>query len=397
MTTSTHSRAAALARLLLVAPLASCLAAPTDRPPAGTAVVAALSPAWLHESGPAGACRAAPDGQPLRLAERGIGGTGPLQPKAPATPAGTPPPTGVAAIITGFGSVCLAGLEVGLASDLAVSDDGAPAADTVLRAGQRAALTARWQDGRPVTQAIAVRHEVVGPIESLGADGRLVVAGQAVQLMAGGWGEAPRHVGAWVAVSGLHAPDGVILASRIDPAPGGTVLLRGRLAGAPGHWRMGQLALELPGSAQAMTGAVVLRGHLNGDVLQVTAWQQDRLEADPGAYFGPSVHRYAIQALVTGQGHGLAAYDFKVPLPRNLPLPRSVVPALVGFERVGTGTADMVPTSLSLQNGTNDFSSAKFGVSGPEGGVGAGAFGPGTPGRARGPTAPHGGIGHAAP
>ncbi|WP_459678375.1 hypothetical protein [Acidisoma sp. 7E03] len=48
-----------------------------------------------------------------------------------------------------------------------MSDDGAPAAETALRAGQRAALMARWQDGRPVTQAIAVRHEVVGPIDCM--------------------------------------------------------------------------------------------------------------------------------------------------------------------------------------------------------------------------------------
>ncbi|GAB0117077.1 hypothetical protein Acid7E03_11490 [Acidisoma sp. 7E03] len=371
-------RIAPVARLLLAVPLAGCLAAPVDRPASGVAGVVTLPAAWLRHGGPAGTCQAAPDGRPLELAERGIGGTGPLQPKAPPAQPGTPEPTGVAAIITGFGSVCLAGLEVGLAPDLAVSDDGAPAAETALRAGQRAALTVRWQDGRPVTQAIAVRHEVVGPIDSLGPNGRLVVAGQAVQLVAGGWGEAPHRVGAWIAVSGLHAPDGLILASRVDAAPAGTVLLRGRLSGGPGHWRMGQLALDLPGPADALAGPLILRGQLYGGVLQVTTWQQDRLEADPAGYFGPSVHRYAIQALVTGQGHGLAAYDFKLPLPRNLPLPRSVVPAIVGFERVGdaVSTPSMTDqdaggmTAAGDQHGPGEGAGppARGGMGGPRGG-----------------------------
>lgn len=337
-----------LGRLLLAAPLASCLAAPGGAPPEGRAAVSALPSAWLRHGGPAGTCGATADGRPLRIAERGIGGTGPLQPKSPAPQPGKPPPTGVAAIITGFGSVCLAGLEVGLASDLSVSMDGRPAAETALRAGQRATLTARWQEGRPMTGAIAVRHEVVGPIDSLGADGHIVVAGQPVRLVSGGWGDAPLRRGAWVAVSGLHEPDGIILASRIDPAPQGAVLLRGRLAGRPGDWRMGGLAIDLPGDSAAMTGPVVMRGRLRAGRLLVTYWHPDTLEANPAGYFGPDVHRYAIQALVVADGHALQSYDFKVKLPRNLPLPSAMVPALVGFERMGDSS--VAATAVSPAN-----------------------------------------------
>ncbi|HTI02221.1 MAG TPA: DUF5666 domain-containing protein [Acidisoma sp.] len=373
------SRLASLSLLAAVLP-ASC--APVMRPPAdsGGARTVVVPPDWLHGPGSGQTCRATPDGRPIELAERGVGGTGPLQPTAPKPQPGKSDPTGVAAIITGFGSVCLAGLEVSLAPDVSVSVDGAPAAEGSLRAGQRAALTARWEDGRPVTGAIAVRHEVVGPIDSLGSDGRLTVAGQPVRVVAGDWRAAKLALGAWISVSGLHAPNGVILASRIDPAPAGGVLLRGRLSGGPGNWHMGDLAIDLPGDPVAATGAIVVRGRLQHGRLQVAFWQPDLLETNPAGYFGPAVHRYAIQALVAPDGHALASYDFKVPLPRDVPLPSSVVPALIGFER--TGIEGMAATSISPEGGAGvGFEShADPGMGPPMRGEDGTAHGPAAPG-----------------
>lgn len=398
--------------LLAAVVVAGCTSAPGLLGESAATQTVALPPDWLHPAEPGPTCRATADGRPLEVAERGVGGTGPLQPPAPKPPPGTPDPTGVAAIITGFGSVCLAGLEVGLAPDLAVSVDGRPAAATSLRAGQHAALTALWQDGRPVTQAIAIRHEIVGPIEALGADGRLTVAGQPVRVVAGDWREATLVLGAWVAVSGLHAPDGVLLASRIDPAATGEVLLRGRLSGGPGRWRMGDLAIDLPGDGPAVSGAVALRGRLQAGRLQVSSWQPDLLETNPAGYFGSGVHRYAIQALVAPDGHALASYDFKVPLPRNMPLPNAVVPALIGFERIGM--AGLAATSVSPEGDTaNGFDAhAGPGMSTPLRGVGGavnapGAIGPGIGqgiGQGMGPgmgpgmgAGPGGGPGHGPP
>jgi hypothetical protein len=378
--------------LLAAVVLASC--APMSRWPAesGAASQVVLPLNWLHGAGLGQTCRATADGRPLEVAERGVGGTGPLQPPAPKPLPGTSDPTGVAAIITGFGSVCLAGLEVGLAPDLAVSVDGAPAAEDSLRAGQRAALTARWEDGRPVTGAIAVRHEVVGPIDALGADGRLTVAGQPVRVVAGDWRAAKLIPGAWVAVSGLRAPDGVILASRIDPAAVGDVLLRGRLAGGPDGWRMGLLAIDPPAGPVAAAGAVVVQGRLQDGRLQVAFWQPDTLETNPAGYFGPAVHRYAIQALVAADGHALASYDFKVSLPRNMPLPNAVVPAVIGFERMGM--AGMAATSVSPEGETENApdSHAEPGIGMPARGADGSEHGPGGMG-----SGPAGGVGHGPP
>lgn len=407
--------------------LSSC--SPQSRPPAaasGTAAAAVVPPAWLERTEAGRPCGASADGRPVRLAERGIGGTGPALPQRPKPEPAKPDPTGVAAIITGFGSVCLAGLEVELSPNLSVSVDGAPAAERALRAGQRAALTAHWQDGRPMTGAIAVRHEVVGPIEAVGADGQLLVAGQPVRLVSSSWREAPLIPGTWVAVSGLHAPDGQILASRIDPAPAGAVLLRGRLAGSPGHWRMGDLPVDLPGDPAAATGAIVMRGEIAAGRLNVAYWQPDTLETNPANYFGASVHRFAVEALIAPDGHALASYDFTVALPRNVPMPQSVVPALIGFERLGD-TAAMAATSVSPMGGAAGAGAgSQFGATavapqsalgtvggfapnagmphapapGQTGGMGFGAgggFGPGPGhggGAGRSPGSQRGGMGH---
>lgn len=383
-------RASAFLGVALVAgcaPAAAPSAARTEMRPI------AVPADWLRRAAPGQSCRATADGRPMVVAERGVGGTGALQRPPPKPRPDTPEPTGVAAIITGFGSVCLAGLEVGLVPDVSVSVDGAPASETRLRAGQRAALTARWQDGRPVTSAIAVRHEVVGPIESLGPEGRLTVAGQPVRLIAGDWRAAELVAGAWVAVSGLHAPDGVILASRIDPAPVGEVLLRGRLSGGPGDWRMGRLTIDLPGAPVTAAGAVVVRGRLENGRLRAGVWQPDRLETDPAGYFGPAVHRYAIQALVAADGHALASYEFKLPLPRDMALPNAVVPAVIGFER--TGITGIAATSVSPEAGSGSGfdAHAESAIGAPIRGVGgppnaAGTMGPGTG------TGPGAGMGH---
>ena len=384
------------AALLTAAALASCAPTPRLPPESGAASTVALPPNWLHRAGLGQTCRATADGRPVEIAERGVGGTGPLEPAVPKPLPGKSDPTGVAAIITGFGSVCLAGLEVGLAPDLAVSVDGAPAAEDSLRAGQRAALTAQWEDGRPVTGAIAVRHEVVGPIDALGADGRLTVAGQPVRVVAGDWRAAKLIPGAWIAVSGLRAPDGVILASRIDPAAVGDVLLRGRLSGGPGDWRMGQLAIDLPADPVAAAAAVVVQGRLQDGRLQVAFWQPDTLETNPAGYFGPAVHRYAIQALVAADGHALASYDFKVALPRNMALPNAVVPAVIGFERMGM--AGMAATSVSPEGGTENGpdSHAEPGMGMPTRGVDGSEHGPGGMGSGMG-SGPGGGVGHGPP
>lgn len=315
-------------------------------------VAVSFPAAWLHPGAAMPNCHATAGGRPEWLAERGIGGTGPIEKPRPSSPdlPGPPQPTGVGAIITGFGSVCLAGLEVGLAPNLAVTVDGVPALQAALRAGQRAALIAHWADGRPRTASVAIWHEVVGPIEAVGAQGGLRVAGQRVQLAVGAWVEGSLAPGTWVAVSGLHAPDGAVLATRIDPAPAGPVVVRGRLEGTPGALRVGDLPVDLAGLSLPPSRFVVLQGRIKAGTLRAQSIREDLFEADPAAYFGPDVRRYALQALVQAKGQSLRGFALSLSVGPGVAMPAGVEPAIIGLDRqglAGVAVGSISPLGLS--------------------------------------------------
>lgn len=355
---------------------------------------------WLRPAMPGTACRVpGGDGQML-LAERGIGGTGPIT-KPPARPdAGNPPPaTGVAAVITGFGSICLAGLEVDLAPQLAVSVDGAASAPLRLAAGERAVLVAQWQDNRPVTAAVAIRHEIVGPVERVMDDGTVIVAGQVVHVAEGAWVTVKPVSGMWVAVSGLPQPDGGVLASRIDSAVSGAVLLHGRLRRDGQGFSVGTLPVMGRGLAPLAGRMVRLTGQMVDGGLEVTQAVPDQLQTNPATVFGGGVSHYAIQALVSARGGAFAVH---MALPPGTALPASAEPAVLGLVRAGP--TDLAATSVSVSSA--QVGGIGAGMAGDAGaasdsGIGSRGFGTSPIGLAHGPGgAPSGGPGpggHAGP
>lgn len=273
------------AALALGTMLAGCAAAPPLPVLPAAAPVAAAVPVVPVVPGQ---CRVGPDGgipvadrgiggTGIRVADRGIGGTG-----APATTGivGVPT-TGIVGVITGFASVCLAGEEVPYAPDVPVLVDGRPGRLDELRAGQVAAVGAAG--ARPVAQAVAVRHEVSGPLQRVEADGTLVVAEQRVVPTPG---FVPER-GAWLLVSGFRRGDGVILATRLDVGEPGRAVIRGVLRGEEGRLFLGDAEVRpAPYAALLPQGTpVVATGTWEGDVLTGTL-EPDGLLVDPGAYFG---------------------------------------------------------------------------------------------------------------
>ncbi|MCB8881554.1 hypothetical protein ACELLULO517_14985 [Acidisoma cellulosilytica] len=305
---------------------------------------------WLHPAMSGTACRAPEGDGQMRLAERGIGGTGPITrpPTAPG-PTDSKPPTGVAAVITGFGSVCLAGLEVALAPSLTVTMDGLTTSEQNLAAGQRAVLVATWDGHRPITAKVAIRHEIVGPVEREVTDGIWIVAGQLVHIAPGAWVQAALTRGNWVAVSGLPQPDGGVLASRIDTAVAGEVLLRGRLQRNGQDYRIGTLVV-VGGDVASLAGEMVsLRGRLVGDALAVQRAMPDQLQSDPAAAFGPGISHFAIQALISGARGGADPFAAHLALPPGTALPAVAEPAILGLVRAGA--TGLVATSVNVAGG----------------------------------------------
>ncbi|HET6308085.1 MAG TPA: DUF5666 domain-containing protein [Rhodopila sp.] len=275
-----------LASLLLLAALAGC-ASPAPEPDGDVAVLQ-----------PGMACRADPSGGPT-LAERGIGGTGgPARTQVAERGIGG---TGIVGVVTGFASVCVDGLEVRLDRNVPVSVNGAVGNSGQLRVGQLVVIDADAPPTGPhsVTQArsVAVRYEVSGPIEAVDVKAdELMVAGQRVGVSGSTWVAGRFSVGTWVTVSGLRQPDGTIIASRLDRARPGVLVVRGKVVREGRTTRIGNLVLRGPAADAVAPGAFVLvQGRYGQTGAEVTSAELDLLSEDPVQYLGLSARRLVVQ------------------------------------------------------------------------------------------------------
>lgn len=322
---------------LSVVLLASC--APS-RPPAGEAA--------------APLCRLAPNDGPLKdiaapdIADRGIGGTG-ISPDPRLADRGIGG-TGIVGTITGFASVCVNGLEVTYDPATPVQIDDTPAPATDLRAGDTAVIEAAPD---LAARTIAVRHEVVGPVEAVEADGSaMTVAGQRVKRTPGTRGGTAARPGAWVAVSGSRNASGEVLATRIDPAAPGTVIVHGRLEISGVVWRIGAMTLRLtaPADLPPPGAEVVAKGRYESGILVVDSLAPDRLAGDPALYFGPGVTSLVIETTV-GVADGWMVLGSATRLKAEGFVPRAPGVAIIELERRGGG---FVPTGLAAPPGIGE-------------------------------------------
>lgn len=150
----------------------------------------------------------------------GIGGTGQ---RAEAE-------VGVLGVVTGFASICVNGIEIHYDAATPVSLNGASATAGALAIGQVVAVQAIGSGTQARARAIDIVDAAVGPLSDVQAGGTLLqVNGQRVRVqertLLGGAltrEQLAAAGGQTVRVSGLRAPDGAIVATRIEPAAAGT-------------------------------------------------------------------------------------------------------------------------------------------------------------------------------
>lgn len=226
----------------------------------------------------------------------GIGGTG-----VRAGDEGGIGGTGIVGVITGFGSVCVNGLEVEYDASTPVDANGVPASTRSLAVGQVVVIDAALRGGRLHADRIAVRDVAVGPIERIDATrGELVVLGQHVRIDRGTQPERAAQdlaPGAFVAVSGLRRDDGSVAATRIERAPKSDVVsVTGPVVErAAGGAAVGALAIDLHGGARRDHGAGValVIGKLDPDS---GALRAERIE--PAVRFPTVPERLSVEGLV---------------------------------------------------------------------------------------------------
>lgn len=157
-------------------------------------------------------------GAPQEHSGSGIGGTGAV---AEGNGSGSGiGGTGIVGTITGFGSVCVNGLEVQYDRDTPTQFDGKRGSARQLAVGQVVAILARGAGSNLRAHNIRVEYAVSGPVGRIDRRrSRIEVLGQAVSVRALPQLWARLRPGAYVAVSGLRDSDGVIVATRVQASP----------------------------------------------------------------------------------------------------------------------------------------------------------------------------------
>lgn len=174
--------------------------------------------------------------------------------------------TGVVGVITGFGSICVAGLEIHYDQSTPVSVDGLPGSVGQLATGQLVSVVADGGAGSLKARHIDLNSAVVGPVEAVASDGKSFrVLRQSVRLAGGG--TAPR-VGEFVRVDGFRNAGGEILSTRVERLPASRMVsVSGTVTATGGKARIGELtavgAGHLPaGTPVRLTGRIEANGVL---------------------------------------------------------------------------------------------------------------------------------------
>jgi hypothetical protein len=301
-----------LRRFLTISLLAACgvnmlTACMTLAPRMNTAA----QPETIHPSKPAKPVKrhpvghARPDGG-ASFADRGIGGTGapvvisPLDQTSDRGIGGT----GIIGVVTGFGSIFVDGMEIRLDDPAAIDIDGNTAPASSLRAGQMVAIQAEGPANAPLATTVSVRSMVTGRIDAIEVgSATLVIAGQTVSVAEATWGGNRFVVGDSVRVSGLRRADGTIVASRLDAAPAGTFLARGRVERDGDIARVGKLVLSSPDAAELRDGeAVLVSGDYAFGAGHIDSVVPDILFSSPADYFGSATSHLVVQAMVRVDG-----------------------------------------------------------------------------------------------
>ncbi|MCJ2071144.1 DUF5666 domain-containing protein [Methylobacterium sp. J-030] len=232
--------------------------------------------------------------------DQGIGGTGMMRTDAPRdNPLGEGDRgiggTGVIGTIRRFGSIVVNDLRIGYPPEVEVRIDGAAASAADLRIGHVVHVVARPEGGGLATRRIDVTSEVVGPVEAV-APGRMIVLGQRVSTagLGGDW-----KPGARVAVSGLRRPDGVIVASLIEPRAAGPDRVAGPVRrGEDGTSMIGGLRVTGADALPPGRRALVTGSAADGALRATNA-------AQIGLPFPPGLKQVSIEAYIGRAGAGL--------------------------------------------------------------------------------------------
>ena len=295
----------------------------------------------------------------------GIGGTG-LRPGSEEDDSGVggtgiaASDTGVIGTITGFGSICVGGIEIHYDASSRVRVDGSPGTVGELSVGQVVEVVASGGGDELTAKAIGVTHIVAGPVTRVDADANAIdVAGQTVRLSSDTLGVSDSatavagdfSVGSHVQVSGLRQGDGSIAASRVSSGGGNAVWVTGAVTNtAPNEFAVaGTPVRTAQGSALTVGEEVRISGSWEDN--QLVASSVERLPSLP---FDGRTGRLEIEGFANRVENGqlrVGRYLFELPANAAAGLPSVVANARVNVRAVvdnGRAVIERVAAAPSL-------------------------------------------------
>ncbi len=270
--------------------------------------------------------------------EGGVGGTA-ARPSAPDDEGGiggtgiaVHGDTGIIGTITGFGSICVGGVEIHYAPETPVEMDGHRATAAQLGVGQVVEVVASGTGDEVTARQIVVRHVVSGPVTRIDAERDTIeVLGQTVQLSAATRSDPAAggatvtadsfHVGDAVQVSGERRSDETIVASRVTRRPAGDAV---RLSGPVTRSEHGGLgvagvAVHAARAATLRVGEhVTVEGRWDGAGITARS-----VTASPRLPFDGRVARVDVEGYPAGpiESGRMRVGHFQITLPQDAPAP----------------------------------------------------------------------------
>lgn len=200
--------------------------------------------------------------------------------------------TGIVGVISGFGSICVAGQEIHYSQQTPVFIQGKSSASPQLALGQMVSVRTYQKTEGLVAAEILVSHEVRGPIERLSQENStLSILGQRIIFAAPEFKNL--FIGQEVTVSGYRLPDGRIEATRLEKSISKQVSLIGTVESVDTETLVvsGQPVQLRSGQARPERGSEIrLEGILQNGVMRSATWS-----ANPRLAFSRPVKRVLIQ------------------------------------------------------------------------------------------------------
>ena len=233
--------------------------------------------------------------------------------------------TGIIGVITDFGSIWVNGIRVQYNETTPVHAFGKRVTSDQLALGQVVAVEATSSENSVQARQITVLNVVTGPVGEINLQqNQITILGQAVRVTPETHNVALRDlkIGSHVRISGLRETRGIIVATRIDPAPRDVIEVSGRVDKLVNN---GFSIALLSVSATSITGLEVGREVRVSGTWDGQSLHAQQLKVEPILPFNGKFEQLSLQGYVStvNKSERIRLGAAEIVIPSNLAVPNT--------------------------------------------------------------------------